>query len=288
MKRCLPILLLPLLLTGCGSEGFADRMYTRAIGLHGNVQMSVQGFEQEGCTVVDARSIGEALQYEEAAAGGKVFVGHTELLCLDGTCNADAPQELFTGEGISPGCKVLYAHPTAFLRAHDAAETVHTLRMAERDGLLPRTDLSTVLEEWQGIQQTALVPAEGGRSMVLLKRDGHVTALSAEACAGLRCLRHGNSLPSVTLDDGSEVAVTSAKLRRTAENGAVCYTVTLRTDAAPGQRRLLQEQMQTGCETAVREMLAAGADVIGVQEVCEKYGIPADPLPEVQVKVEVR
>ena len=288
MKKLLPVLLLPLLLTGCGSEGFADRMYTRAIGLHGNVQMTVQGFEQEGCTAVEAVSIGEALQYEEAAAGGRVFVGHTELLCLDGTCKADAVQELFAGEGVSPGCKVLYAHPTAFLRAHDAAETVHTLRMAERDGLLPRTDLSTVLEEWQSAGKTALVPAEGGRSMVLLKRDGKVTALSSEACAGLRCLRHGNSLPSVTLDDGTEVAISRTKLRRSAENGIVRYTVTLRTDAAPETCRALQSDMQTACETAVREMLDAGADVIGVQEVCEKFGLPADPLPEVAVTVEVK
>ena len=59
MKRLWILLLLPLVLTGCGSEGFADRMYTRAIGLHGDLQMSVQGFEQDGCTVVEAGSIRE-------------------------------------------------------------------------------------------------------------------------------------------------------------------------------------------------------------------------------------
>ena len=46
--------------------------------------------------------------------------------------------------------------------------------------------------------------------------------------------------------------------------------------------------MQTACNTAVREMLAAGADVIGLQEVCEKYALPTDPLPEVIVTVEIR
>ena len=288
MKRLWFILLLPLLLTGCGSEGFADRMYTRAIGLQGSLQMSVQGFEQEGCTAVKAGSLGEALQFEEAAAGGRVFVGHTELLCLDGSCGGDAVEQLFFGQGLSPGCKVLYTRPVLFLREHDAAETVHSLRMAERSGLLPRTELATVLEEWLGAGQTALVPTEGCRSLVLLRRDGRVTTLSEEACEGMRYLRRHPEVTSVTLRDGTELGIDRIHVKKTVENGAIRCTVCIRADSAdPTQQSALRKELQTCCEAAVRQMLAAGADVIGLQEVCEAHDLPADPRPEVRVTVEV-
>ena len=288
MKRLWILLLLPLLLTGCGSEGFADRMYTRAIGLHGDLQISVQGFEQDACTVVEAGSIGEALPFAEAAAGGKVFVGHTELLCLDGSCSGEAAEQLFFGQGISPGCKVLYTRPVRFLQEHDAAETVHSIRMAERSGLLPRTELATVLEEWRGTGQTALVPMEGCRMLVLLRRDGRMTALSEQACEGMRYLRRHPAVKSVTLDDGTEVGIDRIRLQKTAEDGGLRYTVQIRAkEAAPSSRRALQKKLQTACEMAAREMHTAQADVIGVQEACASHGFPYEPLPEVRVTVEV-
>ncbi|MBR3631245.1 MAG: hypothetical protein IKN55_12345 [Oscillospiraceae bacterium] len=289
MKRLVCLCLLPLMLTGCGSEGFADRTYTRAIGLHGALQMCVQGFEQEGCTVTDAGSIGEALQFEEAAAGGRIFTGHTELLCVDGSGVGDAVEALFLEQGISPGCKVLYTRPVAYLQQHDAAETVHSLRMAERSGLLPRTELATVLEEWLGVGQTALVPVEGCRKLVLLRQDGKTTALSEQACEGMRYLRHAPAVTNVTLDDGTEIGIDRIRLRKTAEDGTVRFTVKLRVrNASPSQCSALHEKLRQACEMAVREMHTARADVIGVQEICESHGIPADPLPEVQVRVEVQ
>lgn len=269
--------LLPLLLTGCASEGFADRTYTRAVGLHGTQYLSVQAFEQEGCCTVQAGSIGEALRLEEAAAGGRLFVGHTELLCLDGDC-AQHVQTLFYEEGLSPGCKVLCARPEVFLRGRDSAETVHTLRMAERDGLLPVTELATVLEEWLGSGKTALVPANGGRSMVLLRTDGSTVALSEEAAAGMRWLRRNRGRFSVALSDGSEAEITRIRLTRTAEDGAVRYTVQLRTkDTGAAQRTLLRAQVQAECDAALAEMLAAEADVIGLEELCDLYALPMPP-----------
>ena len=287
MKRFWCLCLLPLLLTGCGSEGFADRMYTRAIGLQGDLQMSVQGFEQQGCTVVQAGSISEALQFEEAAAGGKVFTGHTELLCLDGSSGGDAVEALFYGQGLSPGCKVLCTRPAQFLQKHDAAETVHSLRMAERSGLLPRTELATVLEEWLGTGQTALVPAEGCRELVLLRRDGRKTQLSAQACAGMRWLRPHPAVTSVTLEDGTELGIAHIRLQRSVEGGTLQYTLRIRANADDAQKNALQQKLQSDCERAVREMLAAQADVIGLQELCEAHDLPSDPPPEVRVTVEV-
>lgn len=286
--RWLAVLLPAVLLTGCGTEGFADRMYTRAIGISGQetLRLSVQAFEEDGCCTVSAAGIGEALRLEEAAAGGKVFVGHTELLCIDGSCDPEDVETLLFREGMSPGCKVLLARPEAFLRRNDSAEAVHTLRMAERDGLLPLTELATVIEEWRSAGKTALVPANGGSALALLRTDGRSVTLSREAAAGMRWLRRNTARFSVTLPDGSEAALTRIRLSRTAEDGAVCYTVRLRTkDCTDRQRTQLRAQVEAECAAALAEMQAAGADVIGVQEVCEQRGLPTDVPVTVRVVV---
>ncbi|MDE5564708.1 MAG: hypothetical protein K2I93_06100, partial [Oscillospiraceae bacterium] len=272
IKKCAVWLLLPLLLlTGCSSETFSDRLYTRAIGLtnKNGLQMSVQVFEEDGCRTVQAQSIEEALRLEQAIAGGRVFVGHTELLCLDGTCTLDEARSLFFGQGLSPGCKLLYADPENYLKNTDSTSAVHTLRMAERDGLTPVADLSTALEEWLGAWETALVPSGTDElpTFILLHTDGSFSKLSEKAAAGMRWLRRNTGSFSVTLEGGkSEATVSRIRLYRHAADGVLYYEVRIHTKGSQDDlRQALTKQVQEECEAAVGEMLAARADVIGMQ-----------------------
>lgn len=288
------LLLSLVLLTGCSSETFSDRLYTRAIGLSdkGGLQMSVQVFEEDGCRTVQAQSIEEALRLEQAIAGGRVFVGHTELLCLDGSCTLEEAQSLFFGQGLSPGCKLLYAEPENYLKNTDSTTAVHTLRMAERNGLTPVADLSTALEEWLGAWETALVPSGTDElpTFILLHTDGSFSKLSEKAAAGMRWLRRNTGSFSVTLEGGKlETAVSHIRLSRHMTDGVLYYEVHIRTqDSQDRQKQALEKQVQEECEAAVGEMLAAKADVIGMQDVLERSGETlGETLPEVRVTVSV-
>ena len=76
MRKCiLTAWLLLLLLTGCGTDHLADRVYTQAIALSGNqpLSLSLQSFDSCSCRTVPAGSIPDALAREEAAAGGKAY-----------------------------------------------------------------------------------------------------------------------------------------------------------------------------------------------------------------------
>ncbi len=294
MKKCAALLLPLLLLTGCSSETFSDRLYTRAIGLtdRSGLQMSVQVFEEDGCRTVQAQNIEEALRLEQAIAGGRVFVGHTELLCLDGTCTLEEAQSLFFGQGLSPGCKLLYAEPETYLKNTDSTAAVHTLRMAERNGLTPVADLSTALEEWLGAWKTALVPSSTDElpTFILLHTDGSFSKLSEKAAAGMRWLRRNTGSFSVALDGGKiETSVSRIRLYRYTTDDVLCYEVHIRTQSSQEkQRQALAEQVQEECEAAVGEMLAARADVIGMQDVLERNGKTLDEnIPKVQVTVNV-
>lgn len=289
MKRiCLPVCLLLFLLTGCAGDAIADRLYTQAIGLSGKdtLQFTIQGFEEEDARTVYADGIADALRQEEAEAGGRIFLGHTELLCLDGSRTSDTVRMLLFEQGLSPGCKVLYASPGELL-CRDSTEYVHALRMAEKNGLLPATELSTVLGEWLGAWETALLPAQD-RKLVLLHRDGTCVYLSEEAAAGMCWLRPGTDSFSMTTGAG-DAEIRSLELTKTMQDGQGQYHIRLVTqDADDALRRTLKDRVQAECEAAVREMRDAGADVIGLQTLMEAAGMqPGGTLPEVTVTVTV-
>lgn len=291
MKRITILLLPALLLTGCSSESLADRIYTRGIGLssHEQLAFTMQAFEEEGCRTVTASGIPEAIRMQEVQAGGRVFVGHTELVCLDGTTALESAETLFYEQCLSPGCKVLYTAPEAFFGNHDSAEAVHSLRMAERNGMLPATDLSTVLEEWLGAWETALLPTPGkdGARLVFLHQNGTSRTLSEEAAAGMYWLRRNKGNFSVSLGD-EEIRISQLRLTRTAKEQAVHYAVHVRTrDCSAKLLRSLEEMIQTECYAAVSEMLKAHADVIGMQEALEAAGsrVDTENPPEITVSV---
>lgn len=288
-KRILPLLLLPLLLMGCGSDSLADRIYAQALGISGEerLTLTLQSSEDEDCRTVRAASLSEAFRLEEAQAGGRVFVGHTELICLDRSVAPDTLRELFYEDGISPACKLLYA-PPSYLQTHDSTPLVHTLRLAEKDGLLARTDLASALDEWLGAYRTALVPVQGSLlpGFVLLHENGTCTRLSDRAAAGMLWLREPPHKTSVTLGT-QQVELRDIRLRKRLENGTPVYTLTVRAQGCDAKDKL-RSRLLAECQAAAEAMVSANADVIGLQTLLESGGrpLPAE-LPEVAVRVVV-
>ena len=276
-RRLLPLLLVPAFLTGCGQESVADRTYTQVIGLSqaGTLTFVQQPFGEPAAPAVYGRSITDALTRAQAGTGGRIFIGHTELLCLDGTCTADAAQELLFRQGLSPACKVLYCPDLSALP--DGTAAVHTLRMAERSGLLSRTELSTVLREWQGDAGTALLPmlTQDTPSLVLMDADGRCTPLSPAAARGMYWLRQGEDL-TLHLDTAQGAAalrIRHIRLQRTVQPGyTLLYTLTLHAPGTtPAQRHILQRRIQAECLAALREMTAVRADVLGMEDTMNGY-----------------
>lgn len=296
MRRFLILAIFPLLfLTGCGSDSLADRLYTQAIGLsgQGTLRFTMQSFGDEKAHTVSASGIPEALRKEESAAGGRVFIGHTELLCLDGSRTLDSVQELLLEEGLSPSCKILLTPPEAFLGKADCTEAVHTLRMAEQNGLLAKTELSGILDEWLGNWETALVPVpcEDMPGLALLRKNGEVIRLQQTAAAGLFWLRRNTGNFTLTLpQDGETVNVEIGRtfLTKTVSDGELRYAVRIRTvDCPEPTKQALQEKVLSECQAALQALQHAKADVIGMQDALEAAGVQTDAFPQADVTVTV-
>ncbi len=230
----------------------------------------------------------EALRSGEAAQGGRIFIGHTELLCIDGSRTLADVQDLLCNQGISPACKLLYTDVDACFRSTDTAKLLESIRMAERCGMIAQTDITTVLDEWLGDSQTALLPArsDDGLCMVLLHTNGRRTMLSEDAANGLFWLRRNDGRDmTVTVEtpNGTEdITILRNSLQKHAAgegSPTLYYSVSVYTDDCPDAvRQVLREQILQQCRTAVSEMLAADADVIGLQSLAEFSGMDRQEL----------
>lgn len=270
-----------LLLTGCSSETIADRLYTQTIGLscNGTLSFYAQDFNQNVNPPVEGISITEVLRQEEAVNGGKVFIGHTELLCLDGSCTLSPAEELLFKNGLSPACKVLYAELDPYFQNPDNAAMIHTIRMSEQNGLLSSTELASALSEWHGIWETALLPVQKPEqsipSLVLLNQDGTCTELSDFAARGMYWLRKNAGDFTMTLqtpEGEQDMLIRSCRIEKQYADQQLNYHVFIRT-GTPELNQTLQRLVQKQCQAAVKEMLSAKADVIGIQDLLESSGI---------------
>ena len=304
MKRfkLLFFLAFSLLLTGCSSESIADRVYTQAIGLSCDEELSfyTQGFEQDSATEpVTGMSIAEVLRCEESVNGGKIFIGHTELLCLDGTCTLEPTEELLFEQGLSPACKILYTNPEEYFQDADSTATVHMIRMSEQNCLLSSTELSTFLNEWHGIWETALIPTESKTEdypeLVLLHKNGTCTKLSDIASKGMYWLRRNSGSFTMTLEtpetqEKQDIFIEKTKIQKSVQHGKLYYHVKVNTkDSTQELRDTLQNLIQKQCKLAALEMLNANADVIGMQDLLENAEIEIDnnTMPEIEISVTV-
>ncbi len=290
MRRILCSVILLMTLTGCSTDSLADRVYTRALGLSGKetLAFTLQAFEEEGCETYCAPGIPDAIRLAQADAGGRIFIGHTELLCINGTSDPALTEKLFYEEGLSPGCKVLFTAPDTFLRHADAAETVHSLRMAERDGLLASTDLASILEEWSGRWETALLPtpSSDGMRMILLRRDGTFRFLSEDAAAGLVWMRRHEGAFSFTFRD-TEITVRKIRIERMADADGITVQIRIRSDCPEEIRDALTSQIRSQCAAAAAELTDARADVIGLQDTLDAAGLHPEDYPVIQTEIDI-
>lgn len=286
------------LFTGCSTESIADRVYTQAIGLtccDKKLSLYTQGFDEDSRKPVTGASIAEVLRCEESVNGGKVFVGHTELLCLDGTCTLNPTEELLFQQGLSPACKILYTKPDAYFENADSTATVHMIRMSEQNGLLSSTELSTALREWQGVWETALIPmrkeSQDYPALVFLHKDGACLELSDAAAKGMYWLRRNAGNFTMTLDtaDGEQdISIASCKLKKSVQNQKLYYEIKIKTkDSSEELRNILREMILKQCHAAISEMHRANADVIGMQDLLEHENIELNRnfKPELEISV---
>lgn len=284
----LTLLLCPLL-TGC--ESINDRLYSRALGLTGEA-VYLQTLEGEVTLSGSGSTYGEAIRYAQAAAGGKIITGHTELLCVDGDFTPETAEMLLFDENLSPGCRLLFTDVENYFENADSDGTVRTLRTAEEKGLLPRTELALALEEWLGSGETALIPAsrEGSVGMVFMERDGTVHWLSEDAVRGMVWLRQSCGENRCTLlsgEESQELTILGSSCRKTAENGTFLCTVTVRLDGGDDRvQEAFREQVLRECRCALEEMCAVGADTVGLEMVMGK--LPKDPSVRVEVQIITR
>ncbi len=294
VRKWLCCVILPILLTGCGSDVIADRVYTQAISLRQSgtdISLSLQSFGTEDVRTVKAETLPLALQLEETAAGGRVFVGHTELLYLDGTAPPTLAEELFFTQSLSPACKVIY-EPAGYLQATDSTAVVHTIRMAERDALLTETDLADALDDWAGAYRTALLPSPRGEELprlTLLRDDGTAYTLSDAAARGMFWLRKPPRTADITVD-GQSYAVSGVRCLSCLRDGVPLFTVRLKAKGADADEcAALESAIQADCEAAAEALFQANADVIGIELL---YAREREPLPEqvplAEITVEVR
>ncbi|MBR2913529.1 MAG: hypothetical protein IKC40_06380 [Oscillospiraceae bacterium] len=280
MKRMylLP-LLLPLLLTGCGTEHISERLYTQTLGLQGRRELTIyaQPFGEDAPFSAEGKTAADALRNGEAAQGSRIFIGHTELLCTDGTRTLEDIRELLSSRGLSPACKLLYTDVDACFQRMDTASLLESLRMAERRGMIAQTDVTTALDEWMGDSETALLPAisDSGLCMVLLHTNGRRTTLSEDAANGMFWLRRNNGkefiLAVETPEGVQDVTILRSSLQKKSAvqdgRSVLLYNVTVYADNCPeALHRPLQEHILRQCRTAIAEMLEADADVVGLHE----------------------
>lgn len=298
----IPLLLFPLM-TGCTEENISNRLYTQILGLSGTGQLTLhaRAFDEEAAFSARGSSTAEALRTGEAEQGGSIFIGHTELLCLDGSRTLEDTQDLLFSQGLSPACKVLCTNVGVFFEDESSTDMLRSIRMSEKNGLLGETDLSTVLSEWLGSRKTALLPVTAGSSlgMVLLRTDGTRVLLSEDAARGMYWLRrHKTEEFSMTLQtkDGTEdITILRSSLKKTAAESTqgtvtLCYELTVHTEDCPEElHRTAAAQILAQCNAAAEEMLAANADVIGMEEVLAGYDMePFPPQLRIQTKVIIK
>ncbi len=283
MKRyAMIILFFMVALTGCSNDSLDNRVYTQGLGISsGNgFTLTFQRFEDTNSHTVHAENFSDAVRRQESMMGGEIFTGHTELLCIDRSHTVEHMQELFYQQWIPPDCKVIFTNPEDFLQNYDCTQMVHTIRMAEENGILPLTDLSTVLNEWMGMGETALMPVPAGNlpALVLMHKDGNALRLSEEAIRGMYWLRESGKKDICF--HGKEISVKVLRLKKNYKNGMLCYSLTMKiSDDVPEVR----DMILSDCEKAIQEMRSVNADVINIQEVMQKYHL--ETVPEISAEV---
>ncbi|WP_295216061.1 Ger(x)C family spore germination C-terminal domain-containing protein [Ruminococcus sp.] len=269
--RGIPLLLsctLLFLCTGCAAVQVRDRAYLQALELTDPEQPTVQLHDFETAGALAQGTGGNFEQAIENAAvpiGKELFLGHLELIAYSKPEFGSQLNQLMEKYRLSPSCKVLGLSEGSTLTDTDTAHLTEQLHRAEKSGLLPETDLFTILREFSSSAKTALLPVitENGFSAAVITETESYGTLSPEAVAGLCWLRGDNHPETLSLPNDESYTVHSAAVRLTGTmtDGKAEVTVSIRI-SGEGDFVKAAACIQNQCEAAIQEtVVQSHADV---------------------------
>lgn len=257
---------------GCTATQVRDRAYLQAMELRSPQMPAVQlhDFHTKKTSVSgDGATLADAITNAAVPAGKDLFLGHLELIAYQDPTYGAQLDQLMSDYRLSPACKVVGLPDNTTLTDTDTSELTRQLRLAETNGMLPETDLFTILREWDNTSGTALLPlvTADGFSAAVVTKEKIVTALSEDAIAGLCWLRGDNYPGQITTSDGETFHVTSAKTQLSAEEkrGYVQITATI-TLHGNGNSGSAADEIERVCRAAIQETVTEHhADIIGLE-----------------------
>ncbi len=261
------------LCSGCSAVQVRDRAYLQAIEVNTDDRatfLQLHDFETEGLLAEgDGKNFDSALQNASVPLGKELFLGHLELIAYGvPSCTARLSQWM-DDYRLSPSCKVLGISTQETLREKDTLLLTEQLRRAENSGILPKTDLFTILRELDGASGTALMPITDGDkfAVAVVTAEDSLGLLSEEAAVGLCWLRGDNYPEQLALSENESYAVSYGAIRTTADivggHAVVHAVVHLRGE---GDFEKTAALVKKQCEAAIRETVEQKqADVFDIE-----------------------
>lgn len=258
--------------SGCTATQVRDRAYLQAMELQTPQTPTVQlhDFHTEKTAVSgDGATLADAITNAAVPAGKDLFLGHLELIAYQDPAYGAQLDQLMSDYRLSPACKIVGLPDGTTLAETDTSELTQQLRQAETKGMLPETDLFTILREWDSASGTALLPlvTADGFSAAVVTKEKVVMALSEDAIAGLCWLRGDNFPGQITASGGEAFHVTSARTQLSAEEKQDRIRVTAAvTLHGSGDSDAVAEEIERVCRAAFQETVSEHhADVIDLE-----------------------
>lgn len=288
-------------LTGCSATQVRDRAYLQAVELDNPNEptLLLHDFEEAGVAADGTgKSFESALKDAAIPVGKELFLGHLELIAYQDPAFGKTLNTMLETYRISPACKVLGLPKGTTLEETDTTQLVEQLRCAETNGILPKTDLFTILREFSGKSGTSLLPivTPNAFSAVIVTKDSCLCTLSPSAIAGLCWLRGDNHPSQITLPDGTDFTVSSSATRLEAEetDGHAVVTISIHL-CGTGDFDAVANLVKTQCLTALDETIYAHhADVFDLEAClrsqCDAYATKTNwetILEQVEFQVKV-
>lgn len=262
--------------TGCSAVQVRDRTYLQALELKQEDELIVQLHDfQEPVAIAEStgESVENALAKSAVVTGKELFLGHLELIAYADPSFSAQLDAWMTQYRLSPSCQVLGLAAGETLEDQDTALMVEQLQYAQENGLMPKTNLYTILREFAGSSETALMPflSNGGFSAAVITKNNFCGSLSADAVAGLCWLRDDSYPNEIALSNGENYFLTSASTRLSAEvrDNHIAVTIFIRIQG-DGEFSKAADVIQIQCKAAIQEtVIERHADVFDL-EACLK------------------
>ncbi|MCQ2407022.1 MAG: hypothetical protein MJ065_00640 [Oscillospiraceae bacterium] len=188
--KIIPLLLIPLLLTGC--TDIRRRLSPDLLTVHTGKSFSFAAHTSQEDALIAAEAADPLLMTEALgrAAGAEISTGHLTMLAVSGD-PCGVTETYLQAQDLAPTCTVLAVDRNACdaLRS-GSLPTPAQIEAAVKTGMLPCRTADTVIGDlWGGSGVTALTACRDGALGIALYADGQCCGmLSEDACRGLALL----------------------------------------------------------------------------------------------------